>query len=95
MTRVWLVLILILAQLATILAPLRALWAIIKGDYVRALEILKGYDRLGNATINGDSKETISSHANRARSEGRGWGCKLCEILDKIEKDHCANSAGV
>lgn len=95
MKRVWLILILLVAQLAAILAPFRTLWAIAKGDYLRALEVLKGYDRLGNAVANGYSKETISSRANRARSENNKWGCILCKILDDIEKDHCINAAGI
>jgi hypothetical protein len=95
MKRVWLVFILVIAQISTILAPFRTLWAITIGDYSRALEVLKGYDRLGNAVTNGNSNETISSRANRARNENAKWGCFLCSILDKIENDHCKNSAGV
>lgn len=95
MRKVRLLLILLIAQLAAILAPFRTLWAIVTGDYQRAYEVLKGYDRLGNAATNGSSTETISSRANRARDENRRWGCVLCHILDSIEKDHCKNSAGV
>lgn len=95
MTRIWLVLILLIAQLAAIFAPFKTLWSIAIGDYTRVLEVLKGYDRLGNAVTNGSSEETISSRANRARSEGRKWGCVLCKILDDIEANHCANAAGI
>jgi hypothetical protein len=53
------------------------------------------YDQLANAATNGDPDETISSRGNRARDEGRSWGCILCRLLDWIEQDHCQRSAGV
>ena len=81
-------------QLAAILAPLRSLWAL-WGNPDRAYEILKAYDRLGNAVANGDSRETISSRADRAQIEGRRWGCILCRLLDKAQPNHCRDSAGV
>lgn len=95
MTRIWLILIFIVAQIAVIFAPFRFLWAVAIKDYSRCFEILKAYDRLGNAETNGKSNETISSRANRARNEDKGWGCILCGVLDKIQKDHCKNSDGV
>lgn len=90
--RFWLVMLLLVCQIAVILAPMRALWAILGGNYERAFELMKAYDRLGNAVTNGRSTDYISTRANIARKEGRRWGCVLCGILDKIEKDHCANS---
>lgn len=77
------------------LSVAKALWSIIVGNYGNAFEILKGYDRLGNASTNGRSNETISSRANRARSEGRRWGCVLCKILDSIDPNHCKNSENI
>jgi len=87
--------VLAVCQLAAILAPLRASWALLTGNQTVAWEIAKAYDRLGNATLNGSSTETISSRAARARRENRRWGCVLCSILDAIQKGHCKNSEGV
>ena len=33
--------------------------------------------------------ETISSRAGKARLAGKRWGCILCRLLDKIDKQHC------
>lgn len=82
---------LIVCQLAALLAPVRALWALWNNPD-RAFEIAKGYDLLGNTVLNGNAKEYISTRAGRARTEGRRWGCVLCKILDAIEKDHCKKS---
>lgn len=60
----------------------------------RAWRSARSYDRVGNVAIGGDDRETISSHANTARTERRRWGCWLCALLDKVERDHCANSVG-
>ena len=43
---------------------------------------------------NGVNTETLSSRANRARSEGRRWGCILCRWLDWLDPHHCRDSAG-
>jgi hypothetical protein len=85
----------LVCQLAVVLAPLRLIGTIATGNDKQTMEILKGYDRLGNAVVNGTSTETISSHANRAKLEGKSWGCRLCESLDSIDPNHCAKSAGV
>lgn len=95
MKRVWLIIILVLCQIVAILSPFRCFYAILKGDYERTYEILKAYDRLGNADFNGKSNETISSRANRARKENAKWGCMLCRLLNKIEHNHCQNSDGI
>jgi hypothetical protein len=60
----------------------------------KAKDIAVALDRAGNAAINGSNQETISSRANRARTEGRRWGCLLCRILDALSPNHCRNSAG-
>jgi hypothetical protein len=52
------------------------------------------HDQLGNAAMNGDPDETVSSRANRARSVGRRWGCILCGLLDRLDPNHCRKSAG-
>ena len=67
-------------------------WALLTGDTSQALEIAKGYDLLGNTVLNGEAGEYISTRANRARSEGRLWGCWLCRLMDWITKDHCKNA---
>ena len=88
----WLFLLLLLCQVAAILAPIRAIWALLTGNHYRAFEIMKGYDLLGNSVLNGEAGEYISTRANRARSEKRRWGCYLCTILDSIDDNHCAKS---
>jgi hypothetical protein len=60
----------------------------------RAKDIAIALDRAGNAAINGSYQETISSRANRARDEGRRWGCLLCRLLDALSPNHCRDSAG-
>jgi hypothetical protein len=60
----------------------------------KAKDIAVALDRAGNAAINGNNQETISSRANRARSEGRRWGCILCRLLDALSPNHCRDSAG-
>lgn len=60
----------------------------------RAWQILLGFDRLFNATMGGNGKETLSSRAGRLMQE-RGWACQLCKFLDGLKKDHCKDSVGV
>jgi len=60
----------------------------------KAFDIAVALDRAGNVAANGANTETISSRANRARAEGRRWGCILCRFLDWIRANHCADSAG-
>lgn len=84
----------LICQFAHIVASLWMLAAIITGSD-RYWSIAKGYDRVGNAATGGMDTETVSSRANRARNEGRRWGCLLCRVLDWIEKDHCSKSAGI
>lgn len=80
--------------LGAIIALVHYIWAIAFSP-TKALKIAIGYDQLGNVALNGDPDETISSRADRAREENRKWGCVLCKILDRIEKDHCKNSRGI
>jgi hypothetical protein len=60
----------------------------------RAWRIAIGIDQLVNVAANGDEDETVSSRADRARAEGRRWGCVLCAVLDWIQTDHCQNARG-
>jgi hypothetical protein len=94
MRRVLLLIVLLLAQLGHVVASLWMAVAILTGGD-RAWGIALAWDRLLNTVTGGQSTETVSSRANRARSEGRRWGCVLCRILDRLEKDHCSKSAGV
>lgn len=75
------------------LAIIRMLFAII-GNAVKAWNVLKAFDRLGNVLLNGKDTEMISTRAARAKREGRRWGCILCKILNELEKDHCEKSVG-
>lgn len=89
--RIGLLALLIVAQLAAVLAPIRALAALVNNPD-QAMEIIKGYDLLGNPALNGKAGEYISARAYRAQQENRRWGCILCKLLDAIQKDHCKNS---
>ena len=51
--------------------------------------ILLSLDQLVNTIFAGAPDETISSRAAKAERNGKKWGCVLCELLDKIDKDHC------
>jgi hypothetical protein len=46
------------------------------------------------ACMNGNEDETISSRAARAAARGERWGCVLCKLLDKIDRNHCRDAAG-
>lgn len=94
MIRLRLLLIWLLCLLASSYAAIRMLYAIAVNP-PRAWVMAIAHDQLANAAANGDPDETISSRADRARSEGRRWGCRLCRVLDWVDKNHCSNSAGV
>lgn len=91
--RAGLLAILLICQVAHVLASIWMLLAVLGGSQ-RAWTIAIGYDQLANAATGGDVDETISSRASRARKEGRRWGCVLCRVLDWIDKDHCTESEG-
>lgn len=93
MNRFWLFWLLVLCQLASLLGPIRGLWALVTGNNDRALEIAKGYDLLGNTILNGKAGEYISTRAHYARIKKKRWGCILCKILDAIVDNHCEDSA--
>lgn len=63
-------------------------------NHDRAWRQAISYDQLANAATGGSEDETISSRANRARLKGKRWGCRLCRLLDHIDKDHCRRAAG-
>jgi hypothetical protein len=54
--------------------------------------LLVSLDQFVNTVAGGDPDETISSRAAKADAEGKRWGCILCGLLDKIQKDHCQRS---
>lgn len=92
--RLILALLLLPCLLASVLAGLRMVWAILTAPD-RAWRLAVAHDQLLNAAANGNEDETISSRAARARSEGRRWGCVLCRLLDRLDPDHCNKSRGV
>lgn len=94
MTRASLLLLWLLCLLASIYAALRMLYAI-GANPARAWVMAVAHDQLANAAANGDPDETISSRADRARGEGRHWGCVLCRLLDWIDPQHCQKSKGI
>lgn len=94
MSRLALVGIWLLCVAAGALASIQMLWSIFVGS-PRAWRLAKAFDRVGNAATGGQDTETISSRANRAVAEKRRWGCVLCKLLDRFEKDHCKKSAGI
>jgi formate/nitrite transporter FocA (FNT family) len=75
-------------QFAHVIASLWMLLAALAGRR-RYWQIVLGYDHLGNAVTGGKPGELISTRANRARKDGRRWGCILCRLLDKIDPGHC------
>jgi hypothetical protein len=56
------------------------------------LRILISIDQLANTILGGNEDETISSRAAKAKLQGKRWGCVLCKMLDKIDKNHCDKS---
>jgi hypothetical protein len=58
----------------------------------RVHRILIALDQLINTILNGYPHETISSRAEKARLNGKKWGCVLCKVLDRLDPNHCAKS---
>lgn len=80
-----------LCQLAALVTALRMAWAILANPE-RAWTIALAYDRLGNAAANDSEVQTISSRAEKARKNGKRWGCWLCRLLDRLDPGHCERS---
>ena len=93
MMRLRLLLVWALCVVASAYAGTRMLYLVARNPR-KAWAMAVSHDQLANAATNGDMDETISSRANRARTKGRRWGCILCGLLDRIDKDHCTRSAG-
>ena len=92
MKRALLTLLILVFALAPLLSLIRYTWCALVNTE-RAWKIAIGYDRLMNVAFNGSVSETISARANRSKIEGKRWGCILCNLLDKIDKNHCEKSA--
>lgn len=56
------------------------------------MNLLISLDQLGNTILGGLPDETISSRAAKAKLQGKRWGCVLCKLLDKLDKNHCEKS---
>lgn len=91
--RALLILIFIVCLLAALLSIMRMGFCILTNP-VKAFQIAVSIDRSFNAAANGDGRETLSSRLNRDRLEHRRIACIVCALLDVLEKDHCAKSAG-
>jgi hypothetical protein len=74
------------------LAMLRMLWAIARTPD-KAQAQARAFDRTGNALANGSEHELISARAYRAMLANRRWGCRLCKLLDMLDKNHCEKNA--
>lgn len=81
----------LLCQVASLIAAVWMLLAIISGS-TRAWTLAKSYDQLANAAFGGNEDELISSRAGKARKRGEKWACVLCKLLDKIDTNHCEKS---
>jgi hypothetical protein len=82
------------SMLMTLAGNMLALVSAIGGSD-RAFRVAVSNDQTLNAALAGSEDETISSRAHRAAQNGRAWGCVLCKLLDKLDKNHCEKSAGV
>ena len=95
MQRLYLLLLLLLGQLANVITTIWMLLAIIFSPGTnRALRIAIAYDQLLNAATGGSEDETISSRAGKLLPTTK-WACVLCKFLDFFQKDHCKNSIGI
>lgn len=62
------------------------------GNPAKAWNIALMIDEAANVSVNGRIDETISARAAKAAYRGRCWGCVLCWVLDRIQRDHCQNA---
>lgn len=62
------------------------------GNPAKAWNIALMIDETCNVDANGRVDETISARAAKAQLAGRGWGCLLCALLNRIQADHCAKA---
>jgi hypothetical protein len=92
----WRILLILLgSMLMAIMGNLIAIFHGLVGVPAGAWQVALANDRALNGAIGGSGAETVSSHAARARSEGRLWGCILCNgLLDRVQPNHCKESEG-
>lgn len=90
-TRFIMLSIFLLCQVASLVAAVWMLLAIISGSK-RAWTLAKSYDQLANAAFGGSEDELISSRAGKASRRGEKWACLLCKLLHKLDKNHCEKS---
>lgn len=83
-----------LCQLGYVLASIVNLFAIFLYPKM-AWRIMIASDRLVNASLIGDDRETVSSRSYRGSLNKIFIWCVLCKVLDKLQKDHCKNSEGI
>lgn len=76
-----------------VIIPLHLYHCMFRPEKAKGIAI--AIDRAANGAFNGHPSETISSRANRAKSNGYKWGCVLCKFLDWFKKGHCEDSAGI
>ena len=93
MTRLRLLMLWPVCLAASLLGAVAMLFCIVASP-ARAWVLAVSHDQLANAALGGDPDETVSSRAGRARSRGRWWGCILCSVLDRLDRDHCSRSIG-
>jgi hypothetical protein len=86
-----LILLFFLCQLLALLAFGRMAWALCVNPE-RAWLIARGYDLLGDVVFNDNQVQYISQRAQKAKVDGKRWGCWLCALLDKVQANHCENS---
>lgn len=91
MTRLWLLLLYPLLLLGLLLTAIRYLTCVI-GNPGKAWHIALMIDQTCNVDANGRVDQSISHRAAIAMQAHRRWGCLLCWILDKIQKNHCLDS---
>ncbi|MFB6399923.1 hypothetical protein [Pseudomonas putida] len=80
-----------LCGLAGLVAWFLLLGAVVFGS-ARAQRLAVSFDQLANTALGGHEDETISSRAAKAARKGKRWGCLLCKLLDRFERNHCENS---
>jgi len=93
MKRMRLLVLLLGSMLMALSANIGAIMQAVFGNTDRAFAVAVANDQCLNALLGGSEHETVSAHAARARSEGRLWGCILCNwLLDKVQANHCATA---
>lgn len=80
------------AVLLALLVSLAVVLVCVIVDPVKALVVALASDKMGNAALNGNPKQSVSYRAYVARQKGYPWGCVLCKIFGWIDHNHCDNT---